>query len=91
MRNLGQRTLKFRIEVLGRVWAALKIPIKRGIIFGGGFLVKLHSSSRLRRDSLTAHLMTSAAKAVTQSKGIIAALKRCATQNQVQHRILRKL
>jgi len=91
LRNLGESTLKFCIEFAGGVRAAVKIPTKRRIVFGGGFLVKLHSSSRLRRDSLTAHLMTSAAKAVTQSKGIIAALKRCATQNQVQHRILRKL
>ena len=45
LRNLGKRTLKFHIELAGRVRAALKIPIKRRIIFGGGFLMKLHRPS----------------------------------------------
>jgi len=40
-------------------------------------------SSRLRKNSLVAHILTSAAKADTQSRTVIAALKRCATQNQM--------
>jgi sulfate adenylyltransferase len=45
LRNLGQRTLKFHIELEGRVWAALKIPIKRRVILSGSFRVKLHCPS----------------------------------------------
>lgn len=43
--NLGERTIKFFVELEGCVGAALKIPIKRRIIFGGGFLMKLHNPS----------------------------------------------
>jgi hypothetical protein len=45
LRNLGKRALKFCIELEGCVRAALKIPIKRRVILGGGFLVKFHHPS----------------------------------------------
>jgi len=45
LRNLSKRTLKFCIELERCVRAALKIPIKRRVIFGGSFLVKHHNSS----------------------------------------------
>jgi hypothetical protein len=45
LRNLSKRTLKFRIELGLCVRAALKIPIKCRVIFGGSFLVKLHNPS----------------------------------------------
>jgi hypothetical protein len=43
--NFDQRTIEFRVEFEGRAWAALQIPIKRRIIFGGGFLVQFHRPS----------------------------------------------
>ncbi len=42
LRNLGQSTIEFRVELEGRIRAARKIPIKCRIIFGGGFLVQFH-------------------------------------------------
>ena len=38
--------------------------------------------SSLRKNSFTTHILTSAAKAANENKVLIAALKRCATQNQ---------
>ena len=45
LRNLSKCTIKFCIELEGRVRAALKIPVKRRVIFGAGFFVKLRYSS----------------------------------------------
>src|SRR5260370_41299235 len=45
LRNPGKRMTKFCIQLEGCVRAALKIPIKRRVIFGGGFLMKFHNPS----------------------------------------------
>ena len=45
------------------------------------------STNRLLTKSFATHSLTSAAKAAGENKTAIAALKRCATQNQVQHRL----
>src|SRR5208282_4184342 len=41
----------------------------------------------LRKEYLLYHSLTSAAKADTENTAAIAAVNRCATQNQVQHRV----
>jgi len=45
LRNLDQRTIKFRVELEGRVRAARKIPIKCRIIFDSRFRVQFHCPS----------------------------------------------
>jgi len=47
--------------------------------------------SRLRNKCFLRGSLTAAAKAGAENKPVIAALKRCATQNQAQHRILPQL
>jgi hypothetical protein len=46
---------------------------------------------RLRKKCLLRRSLTSAAKADTENKPIIAAVNRCATQNQVHHLLFRSL
>jgi hypothetical protein len=45
------------------------------------------SFSRLRKKCFLRRTVTSAAKAGAENKPVIAAVNRCATQNQVQHRV----
>jgi hypothetical protein len=45
----------------------------------------------LRKNSLATQILTSAAKAAIQNKIVIAALKRCATQNRLADRLFRSL
>ena len=40
LHNLGERTINFCVELEGGVRAALKMPVKRRIVFRAGFLVK---------------------------------------------------
>jgi hypothetical protein len=47
--------------------------------------------NRLRKKCFSACSLTAAAKAGAENKPLIAAVNRCATQNQVQHRFFRKL
>jgi hypothetical protein len=48
---------------------------------------ELLASGRLRKNSLVAQILTSAAKAAIQNKTVIAALKRCATRNRLADRL----
>jgi hypothetical protein len=46
---------------------------------------------RLRKGPFRSRTVTSAAEADTENKPVIAAVNRCATQNQVQDRVFSKL
>jgi hypothetical protein len=65
---------------MGRVIAAA--VQSNGMIRGTGEVLK-----RLRRNSFPNPTLTSAAKAETQNTPVIAALKRCATQNREQDEV----
>jgi len=39
--DLGERAFHFSIELEGRVWAALKVPIEGCVVFGGGFVMQI--------------------------------------------------
>ena len=50
-------------------------------------LASVAQLNRLLKKFFATHSLTSAAKAAGEDKPVFAGLKRCATQNQVQHRL----
>jgi len=46
-----------------------------------------HGLNRLRKNPCAVCILTAAAEAVTENRLFIAAVNRCATQNQVPHRL----
>jgi len=87
-RELRRGAKKLHESSAGGLACALLEKIGRGFPWTSNLEGSLrHGLKRLRKNSWRAPQSPSAAKAVDESKPVIAAVNRCANQNQVQERL----